>query len=56
MCHEWWTRRRFEEAEEGRRLWEDFERTPPVDEPEVTVDEPEVTLQEREAAPVRAER
>jgi len=56
MCHEWWMRRRFEEAEEGRGLWEDFERTRPVGEPEVTVEEPEVTLEEREAVRAPAER
>jgi hypothetical protein len=56
MCHESWMRRRFEDVEEGRRLWEDFERTRPVGEPEVSVEEPEVTLEEREAAPAPAER
>jgi hypothetical protein len=56
MCHEWGMRRQFEEAEEGRRLWQDFEPTRPVGEPEVSVEEPEVTLEEREAARAPAER
>jgi hypothetical protein len=56
MCEEWlmWHRRR--EAEEGRWLWDEFERTRPVSEPEVTADEPEVTLEEREAPPTPVER
>jgi hypothetical protein len=55
MCHERWMRRRSEEAEEGRRLWEEFERTWPVAEPDVRTEEPEVTL-ERDVAPAPAER
>jgi hypothetical protein len=43
-----WHRRR--EAEEHRRLWDEFERTRPVSEPERT-DEGEVTLEERAATP-----
>jgi hypothetical protein len=45
MCHDWWMLRRVDEAEESRRLWDDFERTQPVIEPEVTVDEPNLTLE-----------
>ena len=56
VCHEWWMRRRFDEAEEDRRLWEDFDRTRPADEPDVTVEEPEITLEQREATPAAAER
>ena len=56
MCHEWWMRRRSEEADEGRALWEDFERTRPAGEPEVTVEEPEITLERREATPAATER
>jgi hypothetical protein len=55
MCEEWWMWRRYREAEEGRRLWDEFERTQPVSEPERT-DEREVTLEERERTPSAAER
>jgi hypothetical protein len=49
MCEEWmWHRRR--EAEAASRLWDEFERTPPVSEPE-RVDERDVTLEERERTP-----
>jgi hypothetical protein len=54
MCEEWSMWRRRREAEEGRRLWDEFERTRPVSEPERT-DEPEVTLEEREQTPTAAE-
>jgi hypothetical protein len=55
MCEEWWMWRRRRETEEGRRLWDEFERTQPVSEPE-RVDEREVTLEEREATSAAAER
>jgi hypothetical protein len=55
MCEEWWMWRRYREAEEGRRLWDEFERTRPLSEPERT-DEREVTLEERERTPSAAER
>ena len=55
MCEDLWMWRRRRDAEEGRRLWEEFGRTRPVSEPERT-DEPEVTLEEREATPTAAER
>jgi hypothetical protein len=53
MCEEWSMWRRRREAEEARRMWDEFERTPPVSQPE-HVDEPEVTLEERKA-PAAAE-
>jgi hypothetical protein len=56
MCEEWWMWHRRREAEEGRRLWDEFERTRPVSEPPATSEEPEVTLEEREATPAPAER
>jgi hypothetical protein len=56
MCNERWIRRRRDEAEEGRRLWDDFERTRPLTERDVAVDEPEVTLDESERTPTPAER
>jgi hypothetical protein len=60
MCEEWWMWRRRREAEEARRLWDEFERTRPVTEPgPVTeperMDEREVTLEEREATASAAE-
>jgi hypothetical protein len=54
MCNEWWMGRWAEEAEEGRRLWDEFERTGRVTEPEVPVDEPEVTR--RDGTPAAPER
>jgi hypothetical protein len=54
MCEEWWMWHRRREAEEARRLWDDFERTRPVGEPE-RMDEREVTLEEREATATPAE-
>jgi hypothetical protein len=50
MCEEWWMWHRRREAVEGRRLWDEFERTRPVGEPEVPVDEPEVTLETADTA------
>lgn len=52
MCHEWWLRRRFEEQEASRRMWDEFERTRPLSDPETTEDEPEVTLEERDPTPL----
>jgi hypothetical protein len=53
MCEEWWMWRRWREAEEDRRLWDEFERTRPVSEPE-RADEREVTLEEGEETPTGA--
>jgi hypothetical protein len=50
MCHEWWLRRRADESEESRRLWDEFERTRPPAEPDVS-DEPEVILEDRTETP-----
>ena len=40
MCYERWLRRRHE-AEESQTMWQDFERTRPIDDP---YSPPEVTL------------
>jgi hypothetical protein len=56
MCHERWYRRMREEREASRELWEDFEHTRPMSEPEVPDRDTEVTLEEPEAKPVAAER
>jgi len=45
VCEEWWFRRRAEEAEASRRMWDEFERTRPLSDPEVTEEGTEVTLE-----------
>ena len=54
MCHGWYYRRRFEEKEESRRMWDEFERTEPLSDSEVTKEEPEVTLEKDDPTPVAA--
>ena len=56
MCHDWWLRRRFEEDEASRELWDEFEQTRPLNEPEPTGEEPDVTLERREPTRLSAER
>lgn len=56
MCHERWLRRRSEEREASRRLWDEFDQTRPLSEPEVTEPEPEITLEEVEPTPLAADR
>jgi hypothetical protein len=42
MCGESWLQRRRErEAEEARRMWEDFDRTTPIADPEPRDERPE---------------
>ena len=55
MCHESWFHRRDEDREASRRMWEEFERTRPLSDPEVVEEEPEVTLEKRPPAPLAAE-
>jgi hypothetical protein len=50
VCNEWWFQRRAEEREASRRMWEEFERTRPLSDPEVTEEEPEVILEKPETA------
>jgi hypothetical protein len=52
MCHERWLRRRSEEREASRRLWDEFDKTRPLSEPEVAEPEHEITLEEREPTPL----
>ncbi len=52
MCHEWWLRRKFEERDASRRMWDEFDRTRPLSDPEVTEEAPDVTLETPEPAPV----
>ena len=56
MCHDWWLRRRFEEDEASRELWDEFEQTRPLNEPEPTGEEAEVRLERRQPTPLSAER
>jgi hypothetical protein len=56
MCNERWMRRRTDESREGRRLWDEFERTSPAPHPEVPIDEPEIKLEESEETPAVAKR
>jgi hypothetical protein len=55
MCHEWWLQRRSEEREASHRMWDEFERTRPLSDPEVTEEEPDVTLEKQDAALLTAE-
>ena len=56
MCHDWWLKRRFEEDEASHELWDEFERTRPLTEPEPTDEETEITLERRESTRLSAER
>jgi hypothetical protein len=52
MCHERWLRRRAEEREASRRLWDEFEQTRPLSGPEVNDEDVEATLETGEPEPV----
>lgn len=54
MCHEWWERRRRDEREASRRMWDEFERTQPLSDAEVPEKDSEVTLEKPETAPLAA--
>ena len=54
MCEEWWFRHRAEEAEASRSMWDEFERTRPLSDPEVTQEQPEVTLDKPETVRLAA--
>jgi hypothetical protein len=54
MCHEWSWRRAFEDREASRQMWDEFERTRPLSDPEVIEQEPEITLDQPESPPVAA--
>ena len=48
MCHERYLRRRRRDDEESHAIWQDFERTTPISEPEPReVEEPERSEPER---------
>lgn len=48
MCHESWFHRRDEEREASRRMWDEFERTRPLSDPQLSEAEREVVLEEPE--------
>jgi hypothetical protein len=57
MCHEsWWWRRRYEEREESRELWDEFEQTRPLSDPDTTDEEAEIRLEKSDSRPVAADR
>ena len=50
MCHDSWFQRRAKDHEASRRLWEEFERTHPLSDPDITEEEPEVILEQPETS------
>jgi len=56
MCHDWWYQRKLEEREASRRLWDEFEQTRPLSDPDGADEETEVTLEHPEPRPVAADR
>jgi hypothetical protein len=57
VCHEsWWWRRRHEEREESRELWDEFEQTRPLSDPDAAEEEAEVRLEQPDPRPVAADR
>ena len=55
MCHEWWLRRRFDEGEVSRQLWDEFDHSRPLSDAWVADEQREVTLEKREPTPVAAQ-
>ena len=55
MCHEWWSRRMHEEHEADRELWDEFERTTPLNDPQPVDEEAEIRLERPEAEPLRSQ-
>lgn len=55
MCHDWWQWQMDQEREAGRELWDEFERTRPLSDPEPADNQTEVTLGARDAEPAGAE-
>ena len=56
MCHERWLRRMYEKREASRELWDEFEQTRPLSDPEPADEEREITLERPEGETVAAER
>ena len=55
MCHEWWLRHMSDEGEASRHLWDEFDHTQPLGDPEVADEQHEVTLEKREPTPLPAQ-
>ena len=56
MCHDWWYRRMYDEREASRKLWDEFEQTQPLSDPEATDEEAEIRLEQPNAEPAVAEK
>jgi hypothetical protein len=56
MCHDWWQWHLYREREASRELWDEFERTRPLSDPEPADRDAEVTLEAPDAEPAAAER
>jgi hypothetical protein len=56
MCHDWWQWRMWAEREAGREVWDEFERTTPIAEPDAPGEEVEITLEQPEPETVSAKR
>jgi hypothetical protein len=57
MCYERYMRQRRQEAEESRGIWQEFERTTPISDPEPPeVAEPDTTEPERAEKVTASER
>ena len=54
MCHEWWLRRQFEEREASREMWDEFDRTRPLSDSDVSEEQTEVTLEQEETPQLAA--
>ena len=52
MCHEWWLRRMQDEREESRELWNEFQQTRPLSDPEPADEEAEIRLEQAKPEPV----
>lgn len=53
-CHEWWLQGRRRSVRRGQ-LWNEFEHTRPLSDPELLDETPEVMLEQREQTPLAAE-
>jgi hypothetical protein len=56
MCHDWWQWRVYEEREATHKLWDEFERTRPLSDPDPAEADVDVTLESPDAEPAGAER
>ena len=56
MCHERWWRRMYEQQEASRGLWDEFEQTRPLSDPEESEEQVEVSLERPEPEPVATDR